>query len=102
MKWRNLLLLFASLAFVIGAYADELDDLDIPDDIDDDELDEDEEILRMLETNRIVRNLNQHLAHLFINSFFRWRICAVRTKRHAKLRPNTKKNMAHFSAPIHH
>lgn len=59
MKWRNLLLLFASLAFVIGAYADELDDLDIPDDIDDDELDEDEEILRMLETNRIMEDLRR-------------------------------------------
>lgn len=36
---------------IVGAFADEID---IPDEIDDDELDEDEEILRLLEQNRIV------------------------------------------------
>lgn len=52
MKWHNLLLVIAALAFVVGTYADSIE---IPDDIDDDDLDEDEEILRLLEEKRIVR-----------------------------------------------
>lgn len=51
MKWHNLLLLLASLMLVAGVFAD---DFEIPDDIDDEDLDEDEEILRLLETNKIV------------------------------------------------
>lgn len=58
MKWHNLMILLASLVLVAGAFAsspvDELDEFSIPDDIDDGELDEDEEILRLLEDNRIV------------------------------------------------
>ena len=51
MKWHNLLLMIAAMAFIVGTFAD---DFEIPEDIDDDELDEDEEILRMLEEKRIV------------------------------------------------
>lgn len=51
MKWHNLLLMIAAMAFVVGTFAD---DFEIPEDIDDDELDEDEEILRLLEEKRIV------------------------------------------------
>lgn len=54
MKWNTLLVLVVSLTFVVGSLAQDLDDIDIPDDIDDDDLDEDEEILRMIEQNRIV------------------------------------------------
>lgn len=58
MKWPNLMILLASLVLVAGVFADspvdELDEFSIPDDIDDGELDEDEEILRLLEDNRIV------------------------------------------------
>lgn len=52
------MILLASLVLVVGVFADspvdELDEFSIPDDIDDGELDEDEEILRLLEDNRIV------------------------------------------------
>lgn len=53
MEWHKLLLLIASLAFIIGTFAEEIE---IPDDfdIDDEDLDEDEEILRLLEEKRIV------------------------------------------------
>jgi hypothetical protein len=54
MKWNTLLVLIASLTFVMGTLAQDLDDIEIPDDIDDDDLDEDEEILRMIEEKRIV------------------------------------------------
>lgn len=53
MKWHKLLLIIASLTFIVGAFAE--DEIDIPDDIDDDDLNEDEEILRLLEEKRIVR-----------------------------------------------
>lgn len=53
MKWHYLLLMIASFAFVIGTFAEEIE---IPDDIGDDDLDEDEEILRLIEEKRIVRN----------------------------------------------
>lgn len=55
MKWNTLLVLIASLTFVMGSLAQDLDDIEIPDDIDDDDLDEDEEILRLIEEKRIVR-----------------------------------------------
>lgn len=53
MKWHKLLLIIASLTFIVGAFAE--DEIEIPDDIDDDDLNEDEEILRLLEEKRIVR-----------------------------------------------
>lgn len=56
MKWHNLLLMIAAMAFVVGTFAD---DFEIPEDIDDDELDEDEEILRLLEEKRILEDLKR-------------------------------------------
>lgn len=56
MKWHNLLLIIASLAFIVGTFAD---DFEIPDDIDDEDLDEDEEILRLLEEKRILEDLKR-------------------------------------------
>lgn len=54
MKWHILLLALASLAFVAGTFAKE--EIDLEDiDIDDEDLDEEEEILRLIEENRIVR-----------------------------------------------
>lgn len=54
MKWHKLMILLASLMLIAGVFAE--DDFEIPDEIDDEELDEDEEILRLLEEKRIVRN----------------------------------------------
>jgi hypothetical protein len=48
----RLLILIASLMFMMVVFAD--DSIEIPDDIDDEDLDEDEEILRLLEEKRIV------------------------------------------------
>lgn len=59
MKWNTLLVLIASLTFVMGSLAQDLDDIEIPDDIDDDDLDEDEEILRLIEEKRINEDLKR-------------------------------------------
>lgn len=55
MRKNTLLILVASLMFVIGVMAE--DSIEIPDDIDDEDLDEDEEILRLLEEKRIVSQI---------------------------------------------
>jgi len=60
MKWRNLMILLASLMLVAVAFADEFE---IPDDIDDEDLDEDEEILRLLEEKKITEDLKRENEH---------------------------------------
>lgn len=72
MKWHKLLLLIASLTFIIGAYAES--DIEIPDDIDDDEINEDEEILRLLEEKRIVsEKCVKFLEFNYSVACFRWK-----------------------------
>lgn len=57
MKWHRLLLVIASLAFIVGTFASELE-FDI-DDLDEDDIFEDEEILRLLEEKRIMEDLKR-------------------------------------------
>lgn len=79
MKWNTLIILIASLMFVMGSLAqDDADEIEIPDDISDDDLDDDEEILRLIEEKRIVnetesvKNIRTNLLKYFLFSVGRF------------------------------